>query len=280
MSVTVTFGNGRSGEPASAGSAWACCQLAGPSATIGRSSAVGVVEPRAPRCSPASRGASLARSGTPLATTCALHGPARRSRAGRRRRAGWRAARRRRVGHLVDAPRVGEMPPGPSRLVATSRRSGSGRGLAAGRRRVGDEVAARRALAGSARRGRSRRWSGRGRPAPGSTRCRARRASAIGHEHVRRGRRRLVVEALHRREPAVRPVREQHQRERRPVVVDAWPALEEGAARVREPADRVDEALVLGVVLLQPGPLAGEVLVAALVPLDPVGQEVLATRRC
>ena len=93
----------------------------------------------------------------------------------------------------------------------------------------------------------------------------------VGHEHVRGGRRRLVVEALHRREAAVRPVREEHEGQRRAVVVQGLPALPERSARV-ELGDRGDEPVVLGVGLGQAGTL-GDVLVPALVPLDPVGQE-------
>ena len=66
-----------------------------------------------------------------------------------------------------------------------------------------------------------------------------------GHEVVRRGAGRLVVQALHRGDAPVSPVGQQHERQRRPVRVEAAPPFPEEPARGKG-GDRVDEALVLG----------------------------------
>ena len=85
-------------------------------------------------------------------------------------------------------------------------------------------------------------------------------------EVVRRGRRRLEEEALHRADAAVGPVRQQHRRHRGAVGVEVGVVLPHGPPAALGRPDRghgVDQGLVLGVL--------GLALVAGVVPPGPVG---------
>ena len=99
------------------------------------------------------------------------------------------------------------------------------------------------------------------------------------HEHVGSARSRFVVQALERLDPAVGPVRQQHERERRAVVVDGPSALPEQPPGWKS-IDRLDQRVVFAVLLPRVGLLVGRivvrprrVLVPGLVPRGPVRDE-------
>ena len=101
---------------------------------------------------------------------------------------------------------------------------------------------------------------------------RRRRQLRLHEEMERRGRRGLEVEALHRTDASVGPVRQQHERHRCAVVVEVGAVLPQrhpAAALLTDVGHRRHDASVLGV--------GGLALVTEVVPLGPAGDEV-ATR--